>query len=97
MEEKGWLFHYACVLLGTDSEMCSKGIMRSVMKLWGLKVVDVPLYLPNHSTADLFTQECSAHYYFLEINVLPGREGQIIIFKYSVAKSTQVHICKFSP
>lgn len=47
MEEKGWLFHYARVLLGTDSEMRSRGIMRSVMKLWGPKVVDVPLYLPK--------------------------------------------------
>lgn len=47
MEEKGLLFHCPCVLPGADSAESSKGIMKSMMKLWGLKVVNMLLYVPK--------------------------------------------------
>lgn len=64
--EKGLFLHGACVRLGADSTQCTKGIMKSVIKFWGLKVDNVLLYVPKSFRHDLFIQDSSAHY-FLEM------------------------------
>lgn len=62
LEEKGLLFHCACAILRAE---CAKGTMRSVIKLWELKVINVLLYVPKPFYHLLFIQESSA-YYFLK-------------------------------
>lgn len=89
-----------------QSAECAKGTMRSVIKLWELKVINVLLYVPKPFYHLLFIQESSA-YYFLKRQYARKRTNnnfEILCSKiytalhlqiFSLTSISHMHHCSF--